>query len=39
MEDIARDKCRIAARQLKCAVMVEDTCLCFNALNGLPGLL
>ncbi len=36
-EDIAREKCRIAARQLGGAVMVEDTCLCFNALKGLPG--
>ncbi|CAM9361796.1 unnamed protein product, partial [Chrysoparadoxa australica] len=59
-EDIAREKCRIAAERLRakqpalselaakffwcCSlpatsgpVMVEDTCLCFNALNGLPG--
>jgi len=36
-EDIAREKCRIAARQLGGAVMVEDTCLCFNAMKGLPG--
>jgi inosine triphosphate pyrophosphatase len=36
-EDIAKDKCRLAAKQLNAAVMVEDTCLCFNALGGLPG--
>ena len=23
--------------QVKGAVITEDTCLCFNALNGLPG--
>jgi inosine triphosphate pyrophosphatase len=36
-EDIAREKCRLAAREVGGAVMVEDTCLCFNALGGLPG--
>jgi hypothetical protein len=36
-EDISRAKCRIAAQQLGGAVMVEDTSLCFNALQGLPG--
>lgn len=36
-EDIALEKCRIAAKELGGAVMVEDTCLCFSALNGLPG--
>lgn len=59
-EDIAKEKCRIAAQQVrlhclygtflvdKChscllflqiegAVMVEDTSLCFNAYEGLPG--
>lgn len=36
-EDIAKEKCRLAAREVNGAVMVEDTCLCFNALNGLPG--
>jgi inosine triphosphate pyrophosphatase len=38
-EDISREKCRIAARQLGGAVMVEDTSLCFNALKGLPGVI
>lgn len=36
-EDIAREKCAEAARQVKGPVLVEDTCLCFNALGGLPG--
>lgn len=41
-EDVAREKCRIAAQQLQRQgkpgiVMVEDTSLCFNALGGLPG--
>lgn len=36
-EDIAKEKCRLAAREVGGAVMVEDTCLCFNALKGLPG--
>ncbi|KAL4450725.1 hypothetical protein ABPG77_001081 [Micractinium sp. CCAP 211/92] len=36
-EEIAAEKCRLAAEKLQAAVMVEDTCLCFNALKGLPG--
>jgi inosine triphosphate pyrophosphatase len=36
-EDIAREKCAAAAAQLGCAVMTEDTSLCFNAMCGLPG--
>jgi inosine triphosphate pyrophosphatase len=35
--DIAKEKCRLAAAQVNGPVMVEDTCLCFNALKGLPG--
>ncbi|KAA8491216.1 Inosine triphosphate pyrophosphatase [Porphyridium purpureum] len=35
--EIASNKARLAAQQLKCAVLVEDTSLCFNALQGLPG--
>jgi inosine triphosphate pyrophosphatase len=35
--DICRQKCLIAAERLQCAVLVEDTGLCFNALGGLPG--
>jgi inosine triphosphate pyrophosphatase len=36
-QDIAREKCREAMRRLGRAVLVEDTCLCFNAMAGLPG--
>lgn len=36
-EEISLEKCRIAAKIAKGPVMVEDTSLCFNALNGLPG--
>lgn len=32
-----KEKCRIAAKLVSGAVMVEDTSLCFNALGGLPG--
>jgi inosine triphosphate pyrophosphatase len=36
-ELVSAEKCRLAAREVGGAVMVEDTCLCFNALGGLPG--
>ncbi len=36
-EDVAREKCKMAAAQVEGPVMVEDTSLCFNALGGLPG--
>ncbi|GLC76767.1 hypothetical protein PLESTF_001831500 [Pleodorina starrii] len=36
-EEISKEKCRIAAREVGGAVMVEDTSLCFNAMHGLPG--
>eukprot|EP01088_Endostelium_zonatum_P011607 TRINITY_DN25759_c0_g1_i1.p1 TRINITY_DN25759_c0_g1~~TRINITY_DN25759_c0_g1_i1.p1 ORF type:complete len:235 (-),score=51.98 TRINITY_DN25759_c0_g1_i1:30-662(-) len=37
-EEISKEKCRIASKVLgNRAVIVEDTCLCFNALGGLPG--
>ncbi|XP_065837888.1 inosine triphosphate pyrophosphatase-like [Oscarella lobularis] len=36
-DDIAREKCREAAKVVQGPVITEDTCLCFNALNGLPG--
>jgi len=35
--EISEEKCRLAAQQVGAAVIVEDTSLCFNALNGLPG--
>lgn len=36
-EEISKEKCRIAAKMVGGAVMVEDTSLCFNAMQGLPG--
>ncbi|KAH6684375.1 inosine triphosphate pyrophosphatase-like protein [Halenospora varia] len=37
IEEISTDKCRRAAEAVKGPVLVEDTCLCFNALKELPG--
>ena len=34
---IAREKCRLAMQQVKGPCFIEDTSLCFNALNGMPG--
>eukprot|EP00274_Cyanoptyche_gloeocystis_P008411 CAMPEP_0196659152 /NCGR_PEP_ID=MMETSP1086-20130531/33400_1 /TAXON_ID=77921 /ORGANISM="Cyanoptyche gloeocystis , Strain SAG4.97" /LENGTH=187 /DNA_ID=CAMNT_0041993013 /DNA_START=100 /DNA_END=663 /DNA_ORIENTATION=- len=36
-EEISKGKCRLAAKEVQGPVCVEDTCLCFNALKGLPG--
>uniref|UniRef100_A0A8D0HDV8 Inosine triphosphate pyrophosphatase n=1 Tax=Sphenodon punctatus TaxID=8508 RepID=A0A8D0HDV8_SPHPU len=36
-DEISIQKCREAATQVQGPVIVEDTCLCFNALGGLPG--
>uniref|UniRef100_A0A7C9CNW3 Inosine triphosphate pyrophosphatase n=1 Tax=Opuntia streptacantha TaxID=393608 RepID=A0A7C9CNW3_OPUST len=36
-EDISKEKARLAAIQVNGPVLVEDTCLCFTALKGLPG--
>lgn len=35
--EIAKNKCRQAALTVKGPCFTEDTSLCFNALNGLPG--
>lgn len=35
--DIAQEKCRLAALQIEGPCLTEDTSLCFNALQGLPG--
>jgi inosine triphosphate pyrophosphatase len=35
--EIAVEKCKLAAAQVGGAVITEDTSLCFNALQGLPG--
>lgn len=37
IDEICAKKCKEAARIVKGPVLVEDTCLCFNALGGLPG--
>ncbi|KAK3053793.1 nucleoside triphosphate pyrophosphohydrolase ham1 [Extremus antarcticus] len=37
IEEITRDKCLRAAEIVKGPVLVEDTCLCFNAMGELPG--
>lgn len=37
LEEVTLDKVRRAAEQVEGPVLVEDTCLCFNALKGLPG--
>ncbi|CAI2187205.1 2620_t:CDS:2 [Funneliformis geosporum] len=36
-QEISVDKCRKASITLNGPVITEDTCLCFNALKGLPG--
>ncbi|KAJ1977647.1 acetyl-coenzyme A synthetase 2 [Dimargaris xerosporica] len=35
--EVSADKCRRAAEIIKGPVITEDTSLCFNAMNGLPG--
>ncbi|KAI6709143.1 inosine triphosphate pyrophosphatase [Diplocarpon mali] len=37
IEEISVDKCRRAAAAVNGPVLVEDTCLCFNAMKELPG--
>lgn len=36
-DDISIAKCRAAYEIVKGPVIIEDTCLCFDAMNGLPG--
>ncbi|XP_071947293.1 inosine triphosphate pyrophosphatase-like isoform X1 [Antedon mediterranea] len=36
-DDICINKCKEATKEVKGSLIVEDTCLCFNALGGLPG--
>ncbi|KAK8720909.1 hypothetical protein OTU49_013027, partial [Cherax quadricarinatus] len=36
-DEVARKKCQAAAELIKRPLVIEDTCLCFNALGGLPG--
>uniref|UniRef100_A0A6V2ECB8 Multifunctional fusion protein n=1 Tax=Ditylum brightwellii TaxID=49249 RepID=A0A6V2ECB8_9STRA len=35
--EVAREKCKLAALEINGPVITEDTSLCFNALNGMPG--
>lgn len=37
INDICVKKCREAALIVDGPVIVEDSCLCFNAMKGLPG--
>ena len=34
---MAREKCKLAAKEIKGPCLTEDTSLCFNALGGMPG--
>jgi len=36
-EYIASEKCKLASCKIDGPVLIEDTSLCFNALEGLPG--
>lgn len=36
-EEVAREKCLLAVKEVKGPTITEDTCLCYNALGGLPG--
>ncbi|RWS04748.1 hypothetical protein B4U79_09101 [Dinothrombium tinctorium] len=36
-DHVSEAKCKAAAEIVKGPVVVEDTCLCYNALKGLPG--
>lgn len=36
-DDVAKAKCKAAYLNVKSPVIIEDTCLCFNAMKGLPG--
>lgn len=37
MNEVSIKKCKEAVKHVQGPVIVEDTCLCFNALGGLPG--
>lgn len=37
IDEICVSKCRTAADIIKGPVIIEDTCLCFKAMKGLPG--
>ncbi|KAK3091895.1 hypothetical protein FSP39_023518 [Pinctada imbricata] len=37
IDEVAKEKCKLAAEHVKGPVVTEDTSLCFNALGGMPG--
>ena len=37
-QEICIEKCREAAKHTQGPVITEDTCLCFNAMGGMPGM-
>ena len=37
-QEICVEKCREAAKHTQGPVITEDTCLCFNAMGGMPGM-
>ncbi|KAF5397086.1 Inosine triphosphate pyrophosphatase [Paragonimus heterotremus] len=37
MDEISREKCLAATALVDGPVLIEDTSLCFEALNGMPG--
>lgn len=37
IDDIVKEKCRLAVQETNMPTLVEDTSLGFNAMNGLPG--
>ncbi|KAI4369741.1 hypothetical protein MLD38_018154 [Melastoma candidum] len=36
-KEVSKEKARLAALKVEGPVLVEDTCLCFDALKGPPG--
>lgn len=36
--EVAKEKCKLAVKDIQGPVFIEDTSLCFNALNGMPGI-
>ena len=37
VDEICIQKCKEASQHIDGPVLIEDTCLCFNALKGMPG--
>ncbi len=36
-DEICIAKCKEATKHVSGPIIIEDTCLCFNALGGMPG--